>query len=174
MTLTWDAPTDDDVTLFNIYSGTAHNFLPSDASRIGTSTTNNFVDQRTPVSNPLYYRISAVDKSGNESQYSSEVSMSLTGVIAGKELPKSYALYQSYPNPFNPSATIRFDVPKEGKVRIRVYDVRGAEIATISDESKPAGSYELTWSAQNAPSGIYFARMDAGDFHATIKMLLVK
>ncbi len=90
-------------------------------------------------------------------------------------IPKQSMLYQNYPNPFNPVTKIKFDLPKNEIVTIKIYDLLGREIAVlINNEYKIAGSYELEWNAANYPSGIYFYRLESGDFVSTKKMVLIK
>jgi hypothetical protein len=88
-----------------------------------------------------------------------------------------FELYQNYPNPFNPSTTIKFTVPK-GNENIRsllkVYDVLGKEIATLVNEYKPPGTYEIKFDAEELANGIYFYRLESGKFFETRKMLLLK
>jgi N-acetylneuraminic acid mutarotase len=90
------------------------------------------------------------------------------------ELPTEYILSQNYPNPFNPATKIRFSVPQSSNVIIKVFDILGNEIATLVNEEKPAGSYEMTWHAANLPSGVYFYRLRAGNFLETKKMILLR
>ncbi len=71
-------------------------------------------------------------------------------------LPISFRLFQNYPNPFNPSTKIKYSIPKLSFVTIKIYDVLGSEVATLVNEEKPVGTYELTWNAENLPSGVYF------------------
>jgi hypothetical protein len=108
-----------------------------------------------------------------------------TGVIAeDKILPKAYSLAQNYPNPFNPSTIIKYSVPKQSYVILKVYDILGREVATLVNEKKPAGSYQVEFSAKggsaysgnavNLPSGVYFYRIQAGSFNQVRKMLLIK
>jgi photosystem II stability/assembly factor-like uncharacterized protein len=85
-----------------------------------------------------------------------------------------FELQQNYPNPFNPSTKIKYSVPQSSTVIIRVYDILGNEIETLVNEKKPVGSYEINWSSENLPSGIYFYRLQAGNFIETKKMLLLK
>ena len=89
-------------------------------------------------------------------------------------LPISYRLFQNYPNPFNPSTTIKYSIPKLSFVTIKIYDVLGSEVATLVNEEKPVGTYELNWNAANLPSGVYFYQLKAGSFVQTKKMLLLK
>jgi hypothetical protein len=87
---------------------------------------------------------------------------------------KEYSLMQNYPNPFNPSTTISYSLAKEGKVTIKVYDVLGHEVSELVNDVKSAGSYQLTFSAADLPSGIYFCRMMSGSFSDTKKLILIK
>ncbi len=89
-------------------------------------------------------------------------------------MPNRFELYQNYPNPFNPSTTIRYDVPKASRVQLVVYDILGRKVATLVDEVKKAGSYQSVWSANRFASGVYFYRLQAGDFVATKRLLLLK
>jgi len=92
-----------------------------------------------------------------------------------------YYLNQNYPNPFNPATVIKYQIPDAGFVTLKVYDVLGEEIATLVNEEKTTGTYELTWNAENLPSGIYFYRIQAvptgrqaGSFVETKKMVLLR
>jgi len=91
----------------------------------------------------------------------------------------SYRLFQNYPNPFNPSTTIRFTIPQEERrktqnVSLKVFDLLGNEVAILVNEEKPAGEFEIEFVGADLPSGIYFYRLQAGDFVETRKMLLLK
>ncbi|MCB0299438.1 MAG: T9SS type A sorting domain-containing protein [Calditrichaeota bacterium] len=88
--------------------------------------------------------------------------------------PSAYALEQNYPNPFNPSTAIRFIQPNANHVTLKVYDLLGQEIATLVNEFKNAGAYEVTFDASNLPSGIYLYSISTGDFNAVKKMMLIK
>jgi len=114
------------------------------------------------------------DSVGNTSEFSSldTVVTDLAEII--NNLPKAYALYQNYPNPFNPVSKIKYDIPKISFVTIKVYDVLGSEIATLVNEEKPAGSYEVDFNAIGLPSGVYFYHLKAGQFIETKKMVLMK
>jgi hypothetical protein len=88
--------------------------------------------------------------------------------------PKIYSISQNYPNPFNPSTTIQFQVPNFSFVNLKVYDVLGNEVATLVNEEKAAGSYEVSVNAKGLSSGIYFYTINAGNFIETKKMILLK
>jgi hypothetical protein len=89
-------------------------------------------------------------------------------------VPSNYLLYQNYPNPFNPTTIINYSVPETEFVTLKVYDVLGNETATLVKEEKAAGNYEVSFSATNLPSGIYFYRLQAGDFLDIKKMVLLR
>ncbi|MDZ7260772.1 MAG: T9SS type A sorting domain-containing protein [candidate division KSB1 bacterium] len=90
------------------------------------------------------------------------------------EIPTEFALFQNYPNPFNPSTTIRFDIPKRTHISLKIYDVRGREVAELVDGEHEAGAFEILWNAQGLASGVYYYRISAGDFTAVRKLVLMK
>jgi len=89
-------------------------------------------------------------------------------------LPDKYSLEQNYPNPFNPSTLIKYDIKKDGFVSLKVYNILGKEVASIVNEVKRAGRYEVEFNGSNLGSGIYYYRLQAGEFSETRKMLLLK
>ena len=89
-------------------------------------------------------------------------------------LPAEHTLYQNYPNPFNPSTQISFDLTKANHLSLKVFDLLGREIATLVDDIRPAGNHSVTFDGSKLPSGIYFSRLQAGEFVATKKMVLLK
>jgi len=89
-------------------------------------------------------------------------------------VPKDYKLFQNYPNPFNPSTTISYNIPKEGYVTLKVYSVAGKEVATISDGEQNQGRHNITFDGSNLASGIYFYRLQAGNYAESKKMILLK
>jgi hypothetical protein len=97
--------------------------------------------------------------------------------VAG--LPTEYQLYQNHPNPFNPETIISYDVPKPTQVKIVVMNILGQEVATLLDEPKSAGRYEIVWrgiddNGGRVSSGVYLCVMRAGNFHSMVKMSLMK
>jgi hypothetical protein len=87
---------------------------------------------------------------------------------------KSFTLFQNFPNPFNPNTKISYSIPKTSLVLLKIFNVLGQEVATLINEEKPSGNYEITWYAKNLPSGVYFYQLKAGEFIETRKMLLLK
>ena len=90
------------------------------------------------------------------------------------KIPDSYLLHQNYPNPFNPTTIIRYQIEDSRYVIIKVYDILGREITTLINEKKPPGIYEVSFDGYNLPSGLYFYRIQAGDFSQVKKMVLIK
>ena len=95
-------------------------------------------------------------------------------VSAPEDLPSRHDLSRNWPNPFNPSTTLRYALPEEGPVSLRLYDLRGREVRTILDEGREAGWHEITIRLDDLPSGVYWARMTAPGFTKTRKLVLVK
>jgi hypothetical protein len=89
-------------------------------------------------------------------------------------LSKESGLLQNYPNPFNSSTTIEFGLPEAGRVRIDIYDLLGRRIETLVDEEKRAGQHRIVWDASGHSSGVYFYRIEAGDFVETKRMVYLK
>jgi hypothetical protein len=92
----------------------------------------------------------------------------------GFVIPKSYSLSQNFPNPFNPTTKIEYQIPELSFVTLTVYDVLGNEITTLVNEEKSIGSYSVDFNATALPSGIYFYRLQASEFVETKKMILLK
>ncbi len=90
------------------------------------------------------------------------------------EVPSQYSLLQNYPNPFNPITKLKFQMSNESFANLLVYDVRGREIATLVNEQLKPGTYEVEFEGFNYPSGVYFCRLEAGNYVETKKMLLLK
>jgi len=96
------------------------------------------------------------------------------GIIPESGLPEVFSLEQNYPNPFNPSTKIKFALMKDAFTKISVYDELGREAAVLVNEELKAGSYETNWNAENFPSGVYFYKIESGDYTASKKMILIK
>jgi uncharacterized protein (TIGR02145 family) len=112
------------------------------------------------------YRLKMVDLDGSY-KYSNIVNLEVTP-------PAKFELSNAYPNPWNPSTTIRFQVPVNILVTIKMFDAVGREVATLINEIKPAGSYEVILNGRNLASGVYYYQMKAGSFLETKKFILIK
>jgi len=89
-------------------------------------------------------------------------------------IPSSFVLNQNYPNPFNPSTEISFQVSDFGLVEVSIFDLLGRKVATLVNEKKHPGSYQVTWDATGQPSGVYFYRLSTTDFVQTKKLVLLR
>jgi len=92
----------------------------------------------------------------------------------GGSLPTEFALEQNYPNPFNPATTIKFSIPEQSIVTLKIYDVLGREVSTLVNNVKNAGSHEVNFNASNLASGMYIYKITAGNYTASKKMMLLK
>jgi hypothetical protein len=91
-----------------------------------------------------------------------------------EELPQTFAVYQNYPNPFNPESRVRFDLPERSRVSLVVYNMLGEEVARVIDKEMEAGSHSARIDARALSSGVYFYRLQAGEFVETRKMTVLK
>jgi len=114
----------------------------------------------------LYYRLKQIDYDGSF-EYLQDTETEFTRVF-------TYKLAQNFPNPFNPSTVINYEIPEETKVTLKIYDVLGTEVASLVDENKPAGSYEIKFEGKGLSSGFYIYTLRAGNFVQSKKMLLLK
>ena len=116
-----------------------------------------------------WYRLESVDFSGYSAFYGPIMAIQNT-----RELPRLYSLHQNYPNPSNSMTTIFYELPKSSLVRLKIYDINGRLIETLVNENKNAGYYSVNWNLRDVSSGIYFYKIDAGEFTSVKKCLVVK
>jgi len=91
-----------------------------------------------------------------------------------EDIPERFSLFQNYPNPFNPSTTISYSIPTEGYVTLKVYDVLGNEVASLVDERKHSGTFDVHYNASVLSSGIYYYQLVTSEFTSTKKLILMK
>jgi len=89
-------------------------------------------------------------------------------------VPKRFSLDQNFPNPFNPSTTISFKIPSRQFVTLKIFNVLGKEVATLTNEELPAGTYSRQWNASGYPSGVYFYRLQAGAYAETKRLIILR
>jgi len=97
-----------------------------------------------------------------------------TGIKIPQVLPREFTIYENYPNPFNSSTAIGYNLMKPRQVNVVVYDMLGRQVETLVDEKRQAGEHRVVWDASGYSSGVYFYRIEAGDFAETRKMILLK
>jgi hypothetical protein len=112
------------------------------------------------------YRLKQIDFDGTF-EYSNVIEVDVSS-------PQQFELSQNYPNPFNPATTISFSIPQSSFVTLKVYDIIGNEIATLVNENKAAGRYEINFDASNQSSGVYLYSITAGNYNEVRKMTLIK
>ena len=106
--------------------------------------------------------------------YLSVPAANITLVDCLNQLPASYSLSQNYPNPFNPTTNIKYFIPKESQVSLKVFDVLGREVENLVSTKQAAGTYQVNFNASKLASGVYIYRIIAGDFVKSMKMMLIK
>jgi len=123
----------------------------------------------------LYYRLKQVDLDGTTTYYGPQmVQTTIATGLKENQGPLSLSLAQNWPNPFNPSTTISYQLPGSSSVRLVVYDLVGREVATLVNEVESAGTHMVKFDGSNLASGTYVYRIEAGNFVATKKLTLVK
>lgn len=136
---------------------------------------------------PIRYRVQAVDEYDDTSvlsDFASTTGIRLDGSgpggneedhpVTGNDIPTVFDLKQNFPNPFNPSTNIQYDLPKDVHVSIKVYDMSGREMAVLVNDFRNAGRYIVAFNASHLASGIYFYKIKAGGFEVTKRMVLLK
>lgn len=116
--------------------------------------------------NKYYYGLKQIDSNG-QTEYSDVISLDI-------KIPNQYVLYQNYPNPFNPTTSITYNLPVDGNVTIKVFDILGNEVAVLINDNQKAGAYTIPFYAKEFASGIYICKMNSSSFSSTVKMMLIK
>jgi hypothetical protein len=130
----------------------------------------------------VFFVYANTDANGQYTQWREDpevVNGTVALVAAGPSLPTEFGLDQNYPNPFNPTTKLSYALPTNAHVQLTVYNVLGQAVRTLVDEDMAAGTHEVTWNGRNSEgtqvsSGIYFYRINAGNFSATKKMMMLK
>ncbi len=146
--LNWNKNTESDFSYYNVYRDTTSNFT-IDSTKLIDSVTDTFYYQTFPSNiETLYYKLTAVDNQGNESNLSEEVAVVLVSVKNEWVPVNNYILYQNYPNPFNPSTKIGYKLKERGYVKLYVYDIKGELVSVLVNEVQEAGYYEVEFNAE--------------------------
>jgi hypothetical protein len=178
-TITWNAVSGADY--YKVYRSEPN--LKMLLNTITTTSNTSYTDQSITVVHPkfapvtYYYRVTAVDN-GYESPVSSEVSCGSNTVEKiyennFAENTNKFELFNNYPNPFNPSTKINYQIGKESFVQLKVYDVLGSEVVNLVNTIKTAGKYEVEFNAKGLSSGVYFYTLTANDYYKAKKMILL-
>jgi hypothetical protein len=175
--LAWEEVPDEDFDYYSVY-GSDQPVLDEDANLIGYT-----IDVMKDVTGHVYdyYHVTATDFSGNEGEESS-VSNTFAGIPGlpdARDIPTAFALRQNRPNPFGTSTLIAFDLPEATGARIKVYDTHGRIIKTLTNKNYEGGRHVVTWrgndeSGKMVSPGVYFIRMEAGEFEDMKKVMLLR
>lgn len=130
----------------------------------------------------VFFVYAFTDESGQYTQWREDpivVNSTVAMSAVSNNLPKAFGLDQNYPNPFNPTTKLSFALPRDAHVRMTVFNVLGQEVRTLVDKEMTAGTHDVTWDGRNGDggqvsSGIYFYRINADNFSATKKMMMLK
>ena len=158
--INWNRNTEADFNQYNVYRDTVYNFTV-DSTKLIASITDTFYYQTFPSNiETLYYKLTAVDNQGNESNPSEQVYVILVSVKDEWIPINNYILYQNYPNPFNPSTNIGYKLKERGYVKLYVYDIKGELVSVLVNEVQESGYYEIGFSVgkESIPvlsSGVY-------------------
>jgi len=171
VTLNWSTASETNNSGFDVERSSANGSWSKivNVSGNGTSNTPNsysFTDKNLASGN-YSYRLKQIDFNGNFEYFNLS-----NEVVIG--VPEKFELSQNYPNPFNPSTKINYNLPDDGMVSIKIFDMSGKEVMSLVNEVKTAGYYSVSFNGSNLSSGNYFYRINAGEFSATKKMMLVK
>ena len=182
--ITWDANGEPDLDHYEVYKkrGTGNYYY-----RASTTNTYYVDNSELKFSRPydkiyVYYKIIAVDEDDYESVFSDEISAVVNDYESKRtaengdliQRPDEYKLSTNYPNPFNPTTTIKYQLAKDSYVTLRVYNMLGEEIVELVNGLEEAGYYSLHFDGSDLPSGMYIYKIHAGDFSDVRKMLLLK
>jgi hypothetical protein len=158
---------------FQLYADTNSAPLFQDSTLTDTTVTHN---PNLVALTPHWWRVRAKNENGwgPFASYFKFTTDQASGLTTGNTIPTVYDLFQNYPNPFNPATSIKFDIPLAGFVSLKVYDVTGREVANLVNSVLEPASYSVNWNASQFASGVYYTRIQSGDFVKVQKMMLIK
>lgn len=178
LSITWDPNAESDLQLYNVYRGLTEDFATDLSSLIASPSDASYFDDEWRWDSGFYYKVSAKDVHGNESDYSSFGSDDITGEDP-PATPTATYLGQNFPNPFNPNTTIAFGLKARTAVSLKIYDASGSLVRVLVNEALPAGHYTRIWDGKdtggkNVTSGIYFYRFVTHNHVESKKMIMLR
>lgn len=169
ITLNWNKNTEADTAFYKVFRDTVSGFQIDSTKLIGSPADTFFVQTNPHNVTRFVYKVTCVDKQGNESEPSEEKVVIITGIDDYPYLVTDYQLYQNFPNPFNPSTTISYWLKERGYVKLYVYDIKGELVSVLVNKEQDAGFYQIDFSSsgiqhqasgiQNLASGIYIYQL---------------
>ncbi|MDH3199011.1 MAG: T9SS type A sorting domain-containing protein, partial [Candidatus Krumholzibacteria bacterium] len=176
--LTWDPGPESDLAHYAVYRGQDPAFVPSPGNLLASPSDPTYFDSAWNWNSKYTYKVSALDVHDNESGFAASGPDDVTD-IGDDATPHVNFLSQNAPNPFNPLTRIAYSLAGRGEVSLRVYDAAGRMVRELVAGVRGPGRYEETWDGRDyrgsrVASGVYFYRLEAGDFTSTRKMALLK
>lgn len=182
--LSWTANSESDLDYYNIYRKDDYPQVDWRIIATAPSDSNSYEDTEVTTTyrhgEDFWYKVTAVDDGELESGYSNtvEIEARLEKQIVDEEIiekaPKVYTLHSNYPNPFNPTTQISYQIPNDGFVSLVVYNSVGQTVENLVNERQSTGRYSVEFNATNLPSGVYFYRIKADNYVDVKKMLILK
>lgn len=176
--LNWSEPDNEEAKFYSVYRRLSSE--PTFGAAIAKVSTRDYRDTNIAKSTSYVYAVTATDFGSNESKRSNELPVTSTAVAGQNvELPTSYALNNNYPNPFNPTTMITYQIPKAGEVKLTIINSLGQKVRTLVAGQIAAGYHQAMWDARDdngnfVGSGTYLYRIEAGNFVQTKKLVLMK
>ena len=173
--LNWDDALESDFQFHRVYRSTDPVFVPGPSNLVQETANSAWTD---PTVDPwgYHYKITTLDHAGNESEAAETQSVS---GVAGDAVPLRTTLLAAYPNPFNPTTKLSFELAAPAHARLKIFDAAGRLVTTLVDEQRASGRHEIVWNGRNSAglsvaSGVYLYRFEAGEVVQTKRMMLVK
>lgn len=172
--LSWSEPTNEEPSFYSVYRSNTSGVYGEPVE-----TTSSTQIELEADANAKYYVVTATDYAENESDPSIELVATSLATLNGAAVPTEYALSQNFPNPFNPTTMIQYQLPEAGKVSLRIINSLGQEVRTLVDADMDAGYHTISWDGRDTAgnmvsNGIYMYQIKSGSFVATKKMVFMK
>jgi hypothetical protein len=140
-----------------------------------TLTDSTFIVRHLLTGREYWWRVRARNAAGwGEFGEQRSFAVKITGLDHGDFIPQEFVLFQNHPNPFNPATAIRYGLPRRAHIALTVFNALGQQVSRLVQGEQDAGFHEIRFDGTDLPSGVYFYRMQAGNFIETKKLLLVK
>ncbi len=168
--LKWEKNTESDFSHYKLYCGKTAGFPMDTTTLLSVLTDTSYNDTQPTEPGTLYYKLTGVDTEKNESDPTAEVKVTITDVQGEETITTDYALYQNYPNPFNGETIIPYMLKERGRVKIKIYDIKGELVKVVTDEEQESGYHEVKFRGSDLrgtnegvdrlASGIYLYRIE--------------